>query len=430
VHAPTRTLVTACALSAAFLVAGCGGDGDKDQASGGSGGELFLEPVAARGDAPFTESTADSRPTPPPVTRTQQPAPTDTASARSLSGSTPGLYGGVHSVGSCDVDRQIALLTADRTKARAFAQVTGVSQASLPSYLRGLTSVVLRADTRVTNHGFNGERATGRQSVLQSGTAVLVDNRGVPRVRCACGNPLKPPDESGRPTGTHGQAWSGYRTAGVVVVKPAPTVITNITIINIVNNTWIERPIGGGGRHDHAVPRPEDWARSPESEDRSSDGHPREDGTRPDESASDCVTPTVTATAAPGETGSAPGDPSDRTPECTTATVTASPTTDPGTTRTPTDQTTSPETGTESDTTAPDLATPEDPSTSEDLTSPEGPVTPDEPSAPPASTTESEEVGPESVPESPDPPDGGGLIPDDPTTSVSVFDAATDMSSA
>ncbi|MFC9842263.1 DUF6777 domain-containing protein [Streptomyces sp. NPDC060223] len=421
---PTRTLVTACALSAAFLVGGCGGDGDKDQASGGSGGELFLEPVAARGDAPFTESTADSRPAPSPVTRTQQRAPTGSDSARSLSGSTPGLYGGVHSVGSCDVERQIALLTADRTKARAFAQVTGVSQASLPSYLRGLTSVVLRADTRVTNHGFNTEGATGRQSVLQSGTAVLVDNRGVPRVRCACGNPLKPPDESGRSRGTHGQAWSGYRTADVVVVKPAPTVITNITIISIVNNTWIERPIGDDGRHDHAVPRPDDWTRSPEPEDSSSDGHPREEGTRPDEPASDGVTPT--ATAAPGETGSAQGDPAD----CATATVTAPSTTDPRTTLTPTDRTTSPETGTESDTTAPDLATPEAPSTSEDLTSPEEPVTPDEPSAPPDETSESDEAGPDTVPESPDPPDGGGLIPDDPTTSISVFDAATDMSSA
>ena len=58
-----------------------------------------------------------------------------------------------------------------------------------PGYLRGLTSVVLRADTQVTNHGFRDARVTGFQSVLQAGTAVLVDNRGVPRVRCACGSP-------------------------------------------------------------------------------------------------------------------------------------------------------------------------------------------------------------------------------------------------
>ncbi|MFD9324552.1 DUF6777 domain-containing protein [Streptomyces sp. NPDC060065] len=435
---PTRTLVTACALSAAFLVAGCGGDdGDKDQTSGGSSGELFLEPIAAQGSGPFSDSTAASTATPPPVTRTQQPTPTGGASAtqgaRKLSGSTPGLYGGVHSAGSCDVEKQIGLLTADRAKARAFAQVTGVSQASVPSFLRGLTSVVLRADTQVTNHEFSDGRATGHQSVLQAGTAVLVDNRGVPRVRYACGNPLKPPVESKGAPGTRGQAWSGYRPSEVVVVTPAITVITNITIINIVDNTWIERRIGDDGHHhDHVVPPPDDWTRSPDPEDSSSGARPREDGTWPDESASDCVTPTVTVT--PGETESAPGDPADRTPEepsdCATATVTAPSATDPGSTLTPWDESTSPEsesqpgtpTDTATDTITPDGSTPDVPSAPEDFS------TPEEPSPPLDSTTSTEEVGPETVPESPDLPDGGGLIPDDPTTSDSIFDAATDMS--
>ncbi|MFI6335832.1 DUF6777 domain-containing protein [Streptomyces sp. NPDC050535] len=438
---PSRTLATACALSAAFLVGGCGGDGGRDRTSDGAGGELFLEPVAARGTDPFTDPTA----TPPPVTRMPQPAPTGNASAptgsapawrsaRSLSGSTPGLYSGVHAVGSCDVEKQIGLLTADRTRAQAFARTAGVSRASVPGYLRGLTSVELRADTRVTNHGFSDGRAAGRQSVLQAGTAVLVDNRGVPRVRCGCGNPLKPPVESGRTTDTHGQAWSGYRTAEAVVVTPAPTVITNITIINIVDNTWIERRIGDDGHHDHAVRPPRDWTRSPEPEDSSPGGRPREEDTRPDESASDCVTPIVTV--APGETGSAPGDPADRAPEgpadCATATVTAPPATDPGSTLPPTDESTAPETGTETDsgpdTTTPDRSTPEDLSTSDGFSMPEEPSTPEELSSPPDSTTSNEEVGPDTVPESPDIPDGGGLIPDDPTTSDSVFDAATDMS--
>jgi len=71
VRTPTRTLVTACALSTAFLVAGCGGDGDTAPASGGSGGEVILEPVSdrsggeaildpltAHGYDPVTDSTA------------------------------------------------------------------------------------------------------------------------------------------------------------------------------------------------------------------------------------------------------------------------------------------------------------------------------------------------------------------------------------
>jgi len=158
VHIPTRTFVTACALSAALLAAGCEADSDANvaAASSGSGGELFLQPVAAQGPDPFTDSTATSTATPQPVTRMPQSTPTGTPSAtgtRSISGGTPGLYGGTRSVGSCDVEKQIAFLTSDQAKARAFARASGISQASIPGFLRGLTSVVLRADTRVTNHG-------------------------------------------------------------------------------------------------------------------------------------------------------------------------------------------------------------------------------------------------------------------------------------
>ena len=60
-------------------------------------------------------------------------------------------------------------------------------------YIRGLRSVTLTRDTRVTNHSFVGERAVGFQAILQAGTAVLVDEKGVPVVRCRCGNPLLEP---------------------------------------------------------------------------------------------------------------------------------------------------------------------------------------------------------------------------------------------
>ncbi|MGH3907098.1 MAG: DUF6777 domain-containing protein, partial [Pseudonocardiaceae bacterium] len=42
-------------------------------------------------------------------------------------------------------------------------------------------------DTRVTNHGYRDGKATDRQAVLQAGTAVLVDEKGRPRVKCGCG---------------------------------------------------------------------------------------------------------------------------------------------------------------------------------------------------------------------------------------------------
>jgi hypothetical protein len=339
-------------LSAALLVAGCGGAGDQGQATAGSGGEVFLQPAAAQGPDPFTASSARSTESPSTVTRTPQPAPSgsdSSAGARTLSGGTPGLYGGTESVGSCDVEKQIGFLTADRVKARAFADVSGISQASVPGYLRGMTPVVLRADTKVTNHGFRDGRATGYQSVLQAGTAVLVDNRGVPRVRCACGNPLTAPGAVKGTPGDHGRPWPGYRPTQVIVVTPAPRVIANITIINVVSNTWIERRIGDDGHHDHVVPPPDGRTRPPRPDESPSGRSPHEKSPSPEESASDCVTPTATVTVTPGArdgTTTAPGDPASpdertssaaespptgSTPpakpsDCPTATVTAPPT--------------------------------------------------------------------------------------------------------
>ncbi|MFD0515054.1 DUF6777 domain-containing protein [Streptomyces aureus] len=259
-RSPTRTFVAALAISAALLVAGCSGDSGNNASA--DKGELFLQPVAVTGPDPFTDSTAKTTETPAPVTRTPQPpSPSGTASATTqgmhpVDGATPGLYGGTQSVGSCDVEKQVTFLTADPTKERAFAGAEGISAASVPGFLRGLTPVVLRADTRVTNHGYRSGEATSYQAVLQAGTAVLVDDRGMPRVRCACGNPLGPPVAFKGTPNTQGQQWSGYRPAQVVVVTPAPKVITNIVIVNITNNTWVERKVGDDGQHDKRVPPP------------------------------------------------------------------------------------------------------------------------------------------------------------------------------
>ncbi|WP_187370017.1 DUF6777 domain-containing protein [Streptomyces boluensis] len=230
--------------------------------------ELFLQPVADAGPDPFTESTAKEPESEPPATRTEQPSPSPTTPSpseegiRSISGDTPGLYGGTQNVASCDVDAQIRFLTGNRSKAKAFADTVGIAEDGVPSYLRGLTAVQLRGDTRVTNHGFRDGHATAYQSVLQAGTAVLVDNRGMPRVRCSCGNPLTPPAALKANPSPQGKPWRGYRPTKVVVVTPAPTVITNITIINInvniTNNTnvWIERPVGHHKGKDKVVPPP------------------------------------------------------------------------------------------------------------------------------------------------------------------------------
>ncbi|QGZ52006.1 hypothetical protein GPZ77_29840 [Streptomyces sp. QHH-9511] len=234
------------ALAAALLVAGCSSDdGGGDGGTTAASQEVFLQPVAAQGPDPFTESTAKAGA--PPAT---PPSGTATAATNhEVTGSTPGLYGGTHSATSCDVERQVALLTADAPKARAFAEGAGIPEADLADWLRGLTPVVLRADTRVTNHGYSGGRATAYQSVLQAGTAVLVDRYGAPRVRCACGNPLRSPS-AGRGAAQSGKPWSGYHPDRVVVIRPTATVVNSLVIVDVVDHTWIERRTGTDGDQD------------------------------------------------------------------------------------------------------------------------------------------------------------------------------------
>ncbi|MET7733116.1 DUF6777 domain-containing protein [Streptomyces sp. NPDC005402] len=378
---PTRALVTACALAAALLVAGCGVDGG-DANTGAAKGELFLQPATDQGPNPFTRFAAT---TPPPLTRTPQRDPT---APRTVSGGMPGLYGGVERVAGCDVERQIGDLSADRSRVSAFARVAGVPPASVPDYLRGLAPVVLRDDTRVTDHGYRDGRASGHQSVLQAGTAVLVDNRGVPRVRCACGNPLTPPVAMRGGAVVGGRSWPAYRPARTIVVTPSEQVVTEITIIDLVDHSWIERRIDHDCRHDHVLPppTPEPLTPRPALTPSPADGTPL----APQRPAPDCATPTVTVTPGTPATAPAPA-PEESYDDCPAPTVpfTPPPPTRPGTPAVPPDGTRT--------------AAPSDPESG---------------------------IGPETVPDTPDLPDGGGLIPDDPAGSTgtgTVFDSPADV---
>lgn len=379
-RSPTRTFVTALAISASLLVAGCSGDsGNKASADKG---ELFLQPVAETGPDPFTDSTGKTTETPAPVTRTPQPpSPSGTASASTqgmhpVDGATPGLYGGTQSVGSCDVEKQVTFLTEDPAKERAFADAEGISAASVPDFLRGLTPVVLRADTRVTNHGYRSGEAASYQSVLQAGTAVLVDDRGMPRVRCACGNPLAPPVAFTGPPNTQGQEWSGYRPTQVVVVTPAPKVITNIVIVNITNNTWIERKVGDDGQHDKRVPPPPMPKPHP-SDSADSSASPPPSSTSPSSSSSTGPSDSSSSATPPTSQPSQPSQPPSSEESAPASEPASPPTSAPGDTDTSTD-------------------------------------------SPPGDG--SSDLGPDTVPDSPDLPDGNGLIPDVPSA-ANVFDS-------
>lgn len=100
-----------------------------------------------------------------------------------------GLYGG-SGVNACDSVGLIGFLEADQAKSRAFAEVQGIDVSDVGSFIDGLTPGFLLDDTNVVNHSFENGEAKPLNSTLEAGTAVLVDDLGVPRVRCKCGNPL------------------------------------------------------------------------------------------------------------------------------------------------------------------------------------------------------------------------------------------------
>ncbi|URM88917.1 hypothetical protein LUW75_01520 [Streptomyces sp. MRC013] len=262
--APSRRPVAASlAVLAGLFAAGCGGDGERPAARPSAADPRpLLQPAAEPGPDPFSPSTALTadhsaarRPPSPAASGGPSAAPAGGA-PRTVDGATPGLYGGTHSLPSCDVDQQARLLSADGARARAFAQAAGVTPSGLGAWLSGLTPVTLRADTRVTGHGYRDGAAVPHPAVLQAGTAVLVDRYGAPRVRCAAGNPLRAPADAGPPTGYRGEPWPGFRPDRVVLVSPTQQVLDSLLLVNVLNGAWLERAIGtrGGEDREPAVP--------------------------------------------------------------------------------------------------------------------------------------------------------------------------------
>ncbi|MCC8480553.1 hypothetical protein LMJ41_22055 [Streptomyces globisporus] len=248
-----RTALAALSAGVLLAVAGCGEGGDRT-AKGTTGTaeakDVLLQPLASPGPGPFTASTARATATPSATDAPDGEPGSATRTVHPVSGAVPGLYGGTRSVAACDVEQQTTLLTEDKGKANAFAEAAGIEAVQIPGYLKSLTPVVLRADAQVTNHGYSAGSATAFQAVLQAGTAVLVDSRGMPRVRCACGNPLGPPVVAEGKVAHRGERWPGYDPARIVAVEPGVKAATSLIIVNADDNTWIERAMGDSGGRD------------------------------------------------------------------------------------------------------------------------------------------------------------------------------------
>jgi hypothetical protein len=221
------------------------GDDTPTEASG----EVFLEPISSTGANPFAPSVGTDMPdvAPPPGLAT--------AGAQTFSGGTVGLYGGTRDNASCDRDRLVTYLDANPDKAQAWAETLGIGTSEIRSYVDGLTSVVLRADTRVTNHGYVNGRATEIPAVLQAGTAVLVDRYGTPVVKCFCGNPLTPAKTYAEPTYT-GTRWTSFQPASVTVIVKNTVVVNTFTLVDPSTGQAFGRPAGSNGGSDGPAPEP------------------------------------------------------------------------------------------------------------------------------------------------------------------------------
>jgi hypothetical protein len=179
-----------------------------------------------------------------------------------LPGERDGLYGGTVNYAECDREKMITFLGAHPAQAGAFVEALNsdstlywsggraLTVVDIPVYLRELTPVLLRLDTRVTNHGFDGAHFTTLQSVLQAGTALLVDAHGVPRVRGYSGSPLTGPNALAGAPKLVGTPWTGYRPGALAAVHPSTVTITNFVLVDVVTGHPFNRPAGTTGDKD------------------------------------------------------------------------------------------------------------------------------------------------------------------------------------
>lgn len=213
-----------------------------------------LQPAAEIAPDPFTPSVAG----PVPALRAVPPPPAPSPESGKVRvaghyGSEPGLFGGTVKASTCDARRLANLLLRDPHKSQAWAGTLGLTTADLRPYLTGLTPAVVIVDTRVTDHHYREGRARPHQAVLQAGTAVLLDRYGVPRVRCATGDPLRPPAAVTKKVVYTGRSWRGFQAGGTVRVLPAHQPLDALVLTDVVTGERFIRPVGGTGATDRNV---------------------------------------------------------------------------------------------------------------------------------------------------------------------------------
>ncbi|MGR7023249.1 DUF6777 domain-containing protein [Geodermatophilus sp. URMC 62] len=222
--------------------------GTDDPAQGSAGTTAGTDDPSSGGTAPPSGAQAPSAGTDDPGPGAGTPA---AAPGGAVTGDLPGLYGGGGEE-VCDAAGMAAFLAEHPDRGAAWAGVEDVPTEGIDDYLATLTPVVLRFDTAVTNHGVADGRATPFQSVLQAGTAVLVDDAGVPQVRCVCGNPLGPPAPRSSPE-YQGDPWPGFAPDTVVVVESSPAPVPAFVLVDDATGAVATRPVGTAGDVDRVA---------------------------------------------------------------------------------------------------------------------------------------------------------------------------------
>ncbi|GAA2208884.1 hypothetical protein GCM10009850_043420 [Nonomuraea monospora] len=187
-----------------------------------------------------------------------------------VAGDRAGLYGGTTRSTQCSKKKLIKFLKNNPDKAAAWAEVLDMDVAEIPGRVGKLTSVVLRRDVLVKNHGYREGGSTAFHALLQAGIAVLVDSTGTPVVKCDCGNPLLPPDgdvDIDRAK-YKGKKWKHFSRKKVAVIEegdeqPAIKLAQLDPATGQETGEAFDRPTGTEGEQDSAPTPTPDPDRTP-----------------------------------------------------------------------------------------------------------------------------------------------------------------------
>jgi hypothetical protein len=241
----SRLSAALAAAAASLALAACGDSSEPEPVATAAGvagpSEIRAEPVGSAGDNPFTEPTGKDMP--------RLEPPPGVGGSPTYRGSLPGLYGGTRDYATCDAGKLIAFLESNPDKARAWADTLAIRPEEIRRYVHGLTPVLLRTDTRVTNHGYLNGRANPIQSVLEAGTAVFVNRYGEPVVKCYCGNPLTRPTLYATPTYV-GPRWPSFEVRHITIIERTIRIVDSYTLYDPDTGRTFTRPAGTSGGSD------------------------------------------------------------------------------------------------------------------------------------------------------------------------------------